>query len=383
MNVFEPIIVKFTDETTGPDGTTTTRGGGGVTGSLAGMAGSLTAVVGVVSELLGVVKAAVDSVLKPLRTMLTAVMRVLAQLLRPIVDVMVLMLQPILHFLKPIIQVANEVMRPFRTLAYGLMREATLTDDTVQSNILSQMAISTMFAGISNVILAMAGELIKFVTTTVIDLFGGVLRFFGVETDVLKNTINSNIDNALTGIQSWTLQGIMTLATNVVRGGEDEILRMNALFQRTVSSASEDVANALISDENSVVNRLQRTAELIENSRTSFDSSLTNTATVFSEGLTNINANVDSSFNDLSSSASQGFNNLSGSISDSMRRMFDDLEGEVQGRGRFGGRSVTDMLGAGSNFNLLSLSMPSLLVRTWNTVNDKFNISNKLNGDYQ
>ena len=247
-SVFEPIIIKFADETSGPEegsGGGRRRGGrGGMSPGLAGVAGAIGGVAVLVSELVSIVKGAIDGVLQPVRTMLTGILKLIAQLLRPVVDVVMLLLMPILQFLRPIIRVANEVMRPFRVLAYGLMRQSQ-DAPAGEAFGLENLAFTAILSGVGNVLLAISGELMKMITGVMIDLFGGVLSFFGVNTEALRSGINDGIDKALYTIQAHTLASILETAIDIRKGSEDGILEMQKLTEKVISSANQEVGDKI------------------------------------------------------------------------------------------------------------------------------------------
>jgi hypothetical protein len=295
VDVFEPIIVKITDET----GNTTTSSGGVGGKGLAGLTAGITGIAGIMMEVLSILKDAVSGVLKPVKTLITGILKLVAQLLRPIVDVFVLLLAPILMFLRPIIKVLNEVMRPFRVLAMGLMKEAGKTDDKAKSMALQQTAMTTIFAGIGNVLLALSGELLKFVSGMLIDLFGGILGFFGVNTNKLKQDISDGIDKGLLFIQYNSLNSIMKTVTEIMSGSEKELRDANLLFQRVVSSAGGDLKKKLSDDDDSVAKKLKQAIELIDEGRLSFESTSNNMTSSITGGFKKIGDSLVSGINDM------------------------------------------------------------------------------------
>ena len=326
VNVFEPIIVKFQDETSGPGRGSRGGGGSGVgaagagvvgaeissggKGGMAGIAAGLTAVVAVVGEVVGLVKNALDGVLKPLMTLVSGILKLISQLLRPIVDVFMMLLMPILQFLKPIIRVANDVMRPFRVLAYGLMRQASQSGNAVESGALNNLAMTTIFAGIGNVLVGVSGELVKMISGIVIDVLSTTWLMTDETAAKLKDNIGGVIDGVTSSIQAMTLEGLMRLSLNIVRGGEKEILEMNQLFDRVVMSATDNVRDKLIGDPDSVVNTIGEAAGYINDSREDFAGDMSN----------------------LVNTTTTGLNNVSKSLSDGIRKIIREAEAAAKRR---------------------------------------------------
>jgi hypothetical protein len=249
-SIFDPIIVRIEDATSTANNASSGVSGGGASsggkgGGAAGVAAGLTAVVSIVGEILGLVKGAVDGVLKPVRTVLSGILKLIAQLLRPIVDVLMIALMPILQFLKPIIKVANEIMRPFRVLAYGLMRQASRTDNAVEANALQGLAMASILGGIGNVLIGLTGELIKMIGHIVLDILGSTILMSQDRANELKSGLSGVIDNVTQTIQAQTLAGIMRLSLEVVRGGEKEILEMSDLFKKVTDTASDGVSDKI------------------------------------------------------------------------------------------------------------------------------------------
>lgn len=199
------------------DGTTSMSGGakGGMV-DLAKLTAGITAMTSITGEILGIVKDAVSSVLKPARTMLVGVLKLVAQLLRPITDMVVLLLMPILAFLRPIIKVFNDMMRPFRTAAYQLMKASTQTTDPVKKIGLANAASMSIMTGLGVGLIAIVGEILKFIIDMIIGLMGALLDVIGFNGDkfVTKTTalVNGWIDTGVGAIQSLALDGVKSMA---------------------------------------------------------------------------------------------------------------------------------------------------------------------------
>jgi hypothetical protein len=115
-SVEEPIIVRIVNDATA---TATSGGVGGAVGAVAGLTGLIT----IASEVAGLVKDAVKGVLKPAFSMVSGILKLLAQFLRPAIDILVIFLYPIMQILKPLVKMFNDVMRPFRQIAFRMMKE--------------------------------------------------------------------------------------------------------------------------------------------------------------------------------------------------------------------------------------------------------------------
>lgn len=318
-NVFDPIIVKLTDETSGPTGGES--GGGGIGGSIAGLTAGITGIASLMSEVVGLVKSAVDGVLKPVRTMLTGILKLIAQLLRPVVDVVMLMLMPILQFLKPIIRVANEIMRPFRTLAYGLMREAHESGNAVESNALNMLATQTILAGISNVLIGISGELIKMITGIALDILTvipGVSQNF---VNNIKGSINDSIDDATSFIQAQTLGGIMRLTQTIVGETDDEILRLSNMFERTISSANSNVANRI--EEMNFYQELTNLASEIKTAQSNFSGDVNIVGDKFFQNMLSMSKKIDDGVDSILP------DNFGNRISDKFKQLSDTINHNI------------------------------------------------------
>lgn len=302
-NVFDPIIVRIEDATSTPGGSSSSSGvpggsaKGGAKGSIAGLTAGITGIAMIVSEIAGLVKGAVDGVLKPVRVLLGGILKLIAQLLRPVVDVVMLMLMPILQFLKPIIRVANEIMRPFRTLAYGFMKMAGDSDNAVEVRGLQQLAMSTIMAGIGNVLLGVSGELIKMVLSLVLD----VVSFIpGVSRDAIeqaKTSVGDAIDGSLAWIQGQTLGGLMKMSLAIVEGNEKRIIELGGLFQKTIDTADEDVAEVI--EGMSIITSVIDLATELKKEDTKLNTNFTNILGTINKGFLNVGDNMVTSINDM------------------------------------------------------------------------------------
>lgn len=245
--VFDPIIVKVvTDLKDSVNNATGSSGRGGSGGlGVAGIAGAIGGIAAVVGELVGIVKEAVSGVLKPVKVLLTGILKLVAQLLRPIVDVVTIMLMPILIMLRPLIKVVNEIMRPFRVLAYNLMREAGKTDDPAKKVGLGQLALTTLIAGIGNVLVGLQAEIIKVVAGVVIDIVSYTGLISRERADQFKGVISGVIDGVTSSIQSATLGGLLQLSGSIMGKGEEEINKTKLLVESVIGAASVDVGNKI------------------------------------------------------------------------------------------------------------------------------------------
>ncbi len=207
-NYTEPIIIQIANDVT-PN-----KKFGGKNdksdNSLGSLASSLSKVLGVgavIMEALKVLGDAINTILKPVKTMITGIFRLVSQLLRPIADVVVLLLMPVLQFIKPLIKVFNEIMRPYRTLAFSMMREANKTSDPSKAALLNTGAVSTIFAGFAMSILGVLKELLKsqvtiiasFIKTFLLNPLVDILMWSSPDfvKDAVKNYMSSNIDKGV------------------------------------------------------------------------------------------------------------------------------------------------------------------------------------------
>ncbi len=266
MQNFEPIVVEFI--------TSMRKGGGSKKSekdkeekSIFGAAFDLTKVFNITNEIYHLIREGLDGIIKPIKTALLGVIKLVAQLLRPVADVILLILQPILLFLKPIIKVFNDIMRPFRTLAFGLMKQASeafKSGNMVQGSALSGLAITTIFTGLANALLGVIGELVKMMYSTVVDMikflfinpllnvFGGMITFFGGNVDEIRKTLfdsldtskvllNNLIDNTLTTLQASSLIAITGLATKIVGNDSEGLKMLENTATNAISVASDNV----------------------------------------------------------------------------------------------------------------------------------------------
>ena len=200
-----------------------------------------TGVASATQELVQMVKEAVNGVLKPVRSIIVGTLKLLAQLLRPISDMVVLLLMPILQFLRPIIKVFNDMMRPFRTAAYQLMRAAGKeTDPLKKANIMS-LAMTAILTGLNVGLIAVIGELVKFFISIIASIIGQIVQFvtFGLVhaedvANAITGTVNTFIDDSMKTLQITALTGIRGLADGL---GID----LNANIQSGINKAFANI----------------------------------------------------------------------------------------------------------------------------------------------
>ena len=302
-NVFDPIIVRIEDATSTPGGNS--GGGaspsgsakGGAKGSLAGLTAGITGIAMIVSEIAGLVKGAVDGVLKPVRVMLSGILKLIAQLLRPVVDVVMLMLMPILQFLKPIIRVANEIMRPFRTLAYGFMRMANNSDNAVEGRGLQQLAMTTIMAGIGNVLIGISGELIKMIGGIVLDILGHTILMSRDKAELLKSGLNDVVDGIVTWVSAQSLAGLMRAGMEISSAGEKEIVDMANLFERVLGTARDDVASKI--EEMDFYKEINTLGNLIQNEEINITTKFSSIGQTIRNGMADVGDGLEDSIKNI------------------------------------------------------------------------------------
>ena len=283
-NVFEPIIVKITDTTSGPDSDGTpgrkkdTFGAG-----LAGVAAAIGGIAVLVGEIVSIVKNAVEGVLKPVKTVITGILKLVAQLLRPVVDMLMMVLMPILMFLKPIIRVANEIMRPFRTLAYSLMRQSSQESDPVKSSALNMLAGTTIMAGVGNVLLGMLGEVFKTLISVMASLMRPIIRFVGGNVEQIVGNANNAIDNALQSVQAVTLNGLLQMAGAIHGKTAEGLSKTEELLVGVIGSANENVGNKI--KEMTFYNEITSLATNLTSAETTLSTATTNSVDAITVGF--------------------------------------------------------------------------------------------------
>lgn len=261
---FEPIVVRFVNETVNSVSSSKDDRGSGLFGAGFKLGG----VFAVVQEVLGLVKDAIDTVLKPVKSVVMGILKLLAQLLRPIADMLILLLQPILLFLKPIIKVFSDIMRPFRTLAYQLMGQAGKTDSPGASAVFSQLAMQTILTGFVVAIMGVVGELLKnayailvdmikyLVFTPLLEFFRPVLEFFGANVDEIKVNIFSvlddskvvvgnAIDGVVNGLKDTSLSALVETANSFSKSFDSQFEIIKTDVGTTIVSASQDLKSKL------------------------------------------------------------------------------------------------------------------------------------------
>lgn len=222
----EPIIVQIVNESgvgnvkSAAPGSTKTGANAGNIGALAGGLTKMLGMGAIIVEVLKMVGDAIESVIKPIKTVLSATFKLIAQLLRPIADVIMMLLMPFLQFLKPIIKVFNDIMRPYRTLAYRIMKSNTNSPGTIEWGEKNGLAIETLFAGFAVAITGVLAELLKtqlkiieslilnLIIYPFIDIFGGLIGFFTGQSikelkDSAKNAFDIGIDFVNKGIDAF------------------------------------------------------------------------------------------------------------------------------------------------------------------------------------
>jgi len=277
----EEFIIRIIDDakqsisgiTGGSTGKTTSKGGGGSGGSLISGMAKLVGIGSIALELFKMASSAIDTIFKPVKTILNSIFKLVSQLLRPIADVLILILQPILLFIKPIIKVFNDIMRPFRTLAYSLMKQGGEVGGAA-GLALQQLAMTTIMTGLVNALMGVFAELMKqsfnmvallieqIVLFPLLELMRPMLEFFGANVDEIKNNIHNSILNAqqvvstsldetMGLIQSKSLQGILEIADGIIstgttgatlEGARDKL--QNAAL-KAINTASETVKTGL------------------------------------------------------------------------------------------------------------------------------------------
>lgn len=224
-NSTEPIIVQIVNEAGAAISGGSTKKTGEGSGLLATTA-KITSIIGIAQEIAKLVSEAMNTLIKPIRTVLLGILKMVAQLLRPFSDMILILLIPILQFLKPLIKVFNDMMKPFRTVAFKLMSQASKTGNVAEKNLLMTMALSALFEGFNFGILGIAKELLKGLTNGIIDtvkelVIGPLLDLFKVivpdwivSDDVFESTkqaIFSGLDDAKVTINNALDTGLNSL----------------------------------------------------------------------------------------------------------------------------------------------------------------------------
>jgi hypothetical protein len=228
----EPIVVQIVNEGaasvgkiaggSGPKVGGKVGGGSGIAGAL----GKLGGVLAIAMEIASLVKEAMASLIRPVRTVVVGILKMVAQLLRPVSDMLLILLIPILHFLKPLVKAFNEMMKPFRVVAFKLMAQATKSTTSVDSAALMTGAMGAIIEGFSFGIAALLKELLKLLMSNIVDsikeliispmieLFKVLIPDMIISDDVFDSTkqaIFSGLDAAKVSINSALDDGLNTM----------------------------------------------------------------------------------------------------------------------------------------------------------------------------
>jgi hypothetical protein len=196
---FEPIIVQI------EDGTANINSGGGAKGNSGMQLGKLVGAIDVLQEIMGLVKEAVKGILAPLSHMVTGILKLVAQFIRPAVDVLMILLIPILNILKPLVKVFNDIMRPFRQIAFKMAKEGGIAGALAAPAIILQ--------GLMTAVLNVVAQFIKSSMFLITDLLKRLI--FYPLADILPGVSREGVDKAFQGIQD----AVNTVLDNFLLGG--------------------------------------------------------------------------------------------------------------------------------------------------------------------
>lgn len=120
----EEFIIKLIsdDFEAGVSSTGTAKSSGSSVGGIAAMTGILGGIGLGIQQLLSVVGPVIDTLLKPIKSIMTGIFKLVGELIRPVIEIITFLLRPVLMLLKPLIQMFKTFLAPFMDIARGYMQ---------------------------------------------------------------------------------------------------------------------------------------------------------------------------------------------------------------------------------------------------------------------
>jgi len=276
----EEFVIKIIPDGVSPAGVTGAAPGaaGGNAGAIGNMSkgfGGAMKALGI-GSLVGLVLKIVSS-FQGLMNMVGSVVKIISLIFKPVADAIMIILMPLIFLLKPVVMALNELMRPFIKLALQVMKQGAKmlgAGETQAGMEAFGGAAGIIMAGLTNVIVALAADLLKMVFRVQAEFLRPVLEFFGANVDNMINDVNSLIDTGAV-IISAALGGYAAAigetfsvdidqfrqdhrsAISNLFGGSDGIMdKYGVVFEDTRVMLGKAMRNTMIDDPNSFMNTI-------------------------------------------------------------------------------------------------------------------------------